>query len=264
MKRLQVGLGLFIGLSFVFVSSLWAQQQPPDNPPANQGAGQHSTIMTSNGKLRDDQLADMIKDAINNSGKTPTSVKVFFNSCYGGGMLDDIANMLKDDFEPDIPFVGASASASNEVAWGPKNSVASTTGGGSYWTDSLAGAMAGANPGDNVSGTIGTANANDPAKAGGPVGSNLPPKGKPETPQNTTANGGAAVNWGPGEGVVFSGGNNRVRHDNNVDKMEGAFLDMFGQCYSSADPANGTTKEALGTILMPACNALTGLGERCW
>jgi len=101
--------------------------QAADNPPTDQPPGEHSTIVVSDGQggttsVRDDELADMIKTAIQNSGNTPSSVKVFFNSCYGGGMLDDIADALgPPNFDPAIPFVGASASSADQPAFGPSD-----------------------------------------------------------------------------------------------------------------------------------------------
>jgi len=228
-----------------------------DNPPAPQPPGCHSTIVTSNGTVRDDELAKMISDAIKASGNTPSSVKVFFNSCYGGGMLDDIANVLATDFDPDIPFVGGSASSATEVAWGPSNKSVGTSNAGSYWTDSLAGAMAGASPGSNVSGTVGTANANDPAAPGGRVGGNLPAGGSPAHPQTATANHGDAVNWGPGIGVVFSGNNNRLRHDNNVDTMETSLTNMLGACTSTSD----NTTQGLQNLLNYSATLIPPGGE---
>ncbi len=240
------------------LAAVWAGWAWPgwavDNPPASQGVGEHSTIVTSTGRMRDDELAKMIKDAIDAAPNKPTSVKVFFNSCYGGGMLDDIAKML-GTYDPPIPFVGGAASDANQPAWGPPNSWVGDTNLGSFWTNELAGAMGGGATG-TVSGTIATANANDPTAPGGSLTNRLPKGGVPENPQNTSAHGGSSVNWGPGESVVFSGNNSHDRHDNNVENMENAFLGTFGQVFSSS--LNGSSKAALQGMIQAACNSLDG------
>jgi hypothetical protein len=115
---------------------------------------------------------------------------------------------------------------------------------GSFWTDSLAGAMSGAS-GQNVSGTVATANANDPTAPGGKYTGNLPPGGQPERPQNTSANGGGAVNWGPGVGVVFSGNNTDQRHTNNVNTMSTALTNLLG---APVQPAGNDTAGLRGAL----------------
>ncbi|MCA9252827.1 MAG: hypothetical protein R3E58_19985 [Phycisphaerae bacterium] len=67
--------------------------------------------------VRDDELAEKLKDAlIDTNGPNPVSrikhVKVFMQSCHGGGMLDDLAKA----FGQIVCWVGGSASRSNEVA----------------------------------------------------------------------------------------------------------------------------------------------------
>ena len=208
-------------------------------------------------------MAKMISDAIKNSGNTPSSVKVFFNSCYGGGMLDDIADALgPGNFPPNgIPFVGASASDADQPAWGPDDDYANGTGSGSFWTNGLAGAVTGASPGQSVTGTVGTANANDPVAPGGAWVGILPPDGEPENPQNTSDHGGGNVTWSSGaESVVFGGKDTNPRHGNNVSKMEDAFLDMWGSdansnVRSTGHNPNGSGSTAdLQNLITGACN----------
>lgn len=253
---------------FLFALLLFAARahgQAPDNPPDDQDPGDHSTICTSDGTIRDDELAEMIKDAIQNSGNTPSSVKVFFNSCYGGGMLDDIADALgPDNFPPNgIPLVGGSAAAGDQPAWGPGDDWASADGIGSFWTNGLAGAVSGASPGDSVSGTIGTANANDPTAPGGQYAGSLPHGGQPENPQNTSDHGGGGVTWSSGaEAVVFGGSATNTRHGNNVSNMEDAFLDMWGSDANSnvrstgGNPNGSGSTQDLTDMINNACNDL--------
>ncbi len=235
-----------------------------DNPPDDQEPGDHSTICTSDGTIRDDELAKMIADAIQASGNTPSSVKVFFNSCYGGGMLDDIASALgPPNFSTAIPFVGASASDADQPAWGPDDAWSTATGNGSFWTNSLADAVTNASPGGSVSGTVGTANANDPVAPGGQWLGILPPNGEPENPQNTSAHEGSNVNWSTGaEAVVFGGDNTNPRHGNNVSRMEDAFLDMWGDDDDSnirstgGNPNGSGSTQDLQDMINNACNDL--------
>lgn len=240
MKTLCLGV-----IALAILVSAGARAVAVDNPPTPQLPGIRSMIATSDGTVRDDELAKMIRDAIKASGKTPSSVKVFFNSCYGGGMLDDIANILATDFTPPIPFVGGAASDANQPAWGPDDSWVGNSSMGSFWTDELAKAMANSPPGETVTGTLGTANANDPTAPGGKYAGYLPVDGQPERPQNTTANGGDTVTWGPGIGVVFSGANTDKRHDNNVAKMQGAMMARLGQSFT---PSSSTTAGLRGAL----------------
>ncbi len=67
------------------------------------------------------------------------------------------------------------------------------------------------------------------------------------------------MTWGPAETVVFSGANNRKRHDNNVASVESAFLVEFGQTYSSTE--YGHTRDALQHMLELATAGLDGEEE---
>jgi hypothetical protein len=226
-----------------------------------QGPGEHSTIDTTSGPIRDDELAKMVGDAITASGNTPSSVKVFFNSCFGGGMLDDFPGALNG-----VPFIGASASDSDQPAWAPDDEYAGSTGSGAGWSNALAGAVTAANPGDNVAGTAATAGANDPYAPGGQWAGSIPPGDEPENPQTTTANGGAGVGWSPGaEAVVFGGNANGQKEGdvscgNDVSNMEGAFLDMWGSDPNSniqstgGNPGGGGSKQDLQNMITNAAN----------
>ncbi len=257
----RIARGLACLLAVVWSLGVAAGNLAGDRPPTAQGPGEHSSITVGDGdggttSIRDDTFAEMVKNAIqaalDGGGQLPTSVKVFFNSCYGGGMLDDLSKTIVDCF--DIPFVGGSASAADEVAWGPSNSSVGTSSRGSYWTDALNGAINGAEDGDTVQDILDDAAANDRAAAGGNL--NLD---EPETPQVVSANGGSAVTLGPAEVVVFSGNNNRQRHDNNVSNMEETLGILNDEgVYSSS--SNGNTQSALQGMLNAAARDV-GDGE---
>ena len=168
-------------------------------------------------------------------------------------MLDDIARTMTG---LGIPFVGGAACDANQPAWGPNDAWVGDSDLGSFWTNSLVGAMAGAQPGDTVTGTIATANANDPTATGGAYTGSLPPGGQPERPQNISAHGGDAVTWGSGVGVVFSGNNTDERHDNNVDNMEAAFANRLG---AALTPTTGTAAGLQSALNLAA--SLAGTGE---
>ena len=234
----------------VFVLGLLLGTVLPALAITPQGPGEHSSICTSDGQVRDDEFAKMVADAIKASGNTPSSVKVFFNSCYGGGMLDDLEDALGPGNFPEngIPFIGASASDSDQPAWGPSDGYASSTGSGSFWTNGLAGAVSGATTGQSVTGTVGQAHAADPVAPGGAYAGSLPPGGEPEEPQTVTAHGGSGVNWAPGaESVVFGGHATNVRHGNNVGKMEDAFLNRWGSDPNSNVRSTGHNPNGSGS-----------------
>jgi hypothetical protein len=253
MNRKLFGLSIALVLSS-FISSAFGQHT--DNPPQAQSPESHSTITVSDGmggqsEVRDDDLANMIKSAIDNSGKRPSSVKVFFNSCYGGGMLDNIADML-GNYSPAIPFIGGSASTADQGAWGTWGATAEN-GKGSSWTDSLSEAINNSGNNERVVETLEEAKANDV---------NSPHS---ETPQVTSAHGGANVEWSSrAQSVVFSGFNTAPRHDNNVTNMEQALLNNFEQPQSnvfSSGSGIDPTQAALQSLLDQAANALASDGS---
>ncbi len=219
-----------------------------------QGPGEHSTICTSDGSVRDDEFAKMIKDSIAASGKNPSSVKVFFNSCFGGGMLDDLVNTVGST---GVPVIAASASDSDQPAFGPDDAYAGATGSGSFWTNGLATGVANASAGQSVVGTIGAANAADPTAPGGAYVGSIAAGDEPEEPQIATANGGATINWAPGaEVVIFGGDCTNTRHGNNVSKMEDAAGSMWGSDpNSNLQSTDGSGSKAdLQNMLTDACN----------
>ncbi len=234
-----------------------------DVPVANQLAGEHSSVSTSDGSVRDDVLADHICSAIlahqSGGGTGPSDVKVMVNSCYGGGVLDDIQRI----FGPGgacagIPWVGGSASEAHKPAYGWDDSVVNDPAHagkllGSDWTDALAGTDV--SPDDSTDGAILQGTGNDTVLSdltqagtldvGGPNGFKL------ENPQVGSGNGGDAIKWSGGkhEAVVFGGNQTDQRHHNNVNKMTTALNNVWG-----TDPKNiqtldgGTSAQLLGAI----------------
>ncbi len=96
--------------------------------------------------VRDDVLARKLKEAlISTNGPNPVSrikhVKVFMQSCHGGGMLDDLAKA----FGKIVCWVGGSAARSNEVARADGDAEADPMG---HWTRALRDALI------NTNGTV--------------------------------------------------------------------------------------------------------------
>ncbi|NJL31490.1 MAG: hypothetical protein HC898_07600 [Phycisphaerales bacterium] len=97
---------------------------------AIQPANKHSTIVAnSGGDVTDSDFAAIMKDLLidSNGNSTVKDAKFFFQTCFGGGMLDDLNVALGDK----VKWVGGSASRYDEVSWGFTNEVA---GAGDYWT----------------------------------------------------------------------------------------------------------------------------------
>jgi hypothetical protein len=105
-----------------------------------QPANQHSYISMQGGRLRDDKLAKKLKDLLVNTNGTANAkdVKLFFQQCFGGGMLDDIARELGKS----VPWVGGSASRHDEVSFGEGDSNVDSNGPMDRWTRPLVGALA--------------------------------------------------------------------------------------------------------------------------
>jgi len=229
-----------------------AVDPPPDIPPPYQFPGEHSTLTTWDGSIRDDELADYICSKI---PKDPTTgaplvhdVKIMFNSCYGGGMLDDFGRVFGPGGACEgVPWVGSSASGPNEVAYGPSNAAVNENPGanlGSRWTNALDDAI---KAGGNVKSSFETARDNDKA---GPNGY------KGENPVIASGNGGSGINWNDADkhhAVVFGGKNNKLRHDNNIENVGAALGSVFGDDLTYigngwGDASTGTESHLKGLI----------------
>ncbi len=236
-----------------------------DTPVPTQGPGEHSTITTSDGSIRDDVLADWVCSRINAAGGTVKDVKIIAAACYGGGMLDDFQRV----FGPGgacagTPWVGGSSSTAEQTAKGYTDDQVASAGNagknlGSAYTSALAGpesSHSSAEDGsmrdrttDNVLEDFEAAKDRD---AAGPNGTGA------EDPVAGSGNGGDTIGWDDPdtfhEAVVFGGAQTDQRHHNNVDNVTDALNDIWG-----ADPLNdintidgGTTQDLLDAIDLAA------------
>ncbi|MDY0168457.1 MAG: hypothetical protein RBS80_18050 [Thermoguttaceae bacterium] len=236
--------------------SLWAV----DIPPASQPLGQHSSVVTSDGSVRDDELADYVAAAIPRDPDTGKplvkDVKIFTQGCFGGGLLDDFGRIFGPGGACEgVPWVGGSASAAEEVSWGPSDAgVGDSTTFGDFWTNALAGSMT--NPNQRVSDTVGQANATSTTAVSGE-----------ETPQLASGNGGSEIKWHEAgtkhRAILFGGDNNRKRHDNDMANIQKQLTELW----KSAPPpiqesaiytswGGGTTRQDLFDMIDEICEGL--------
>ncbi len=252
-----------------------------DTPAPTQGIGEHSTICCSDGKhVRDDELAKWICDSIpkDQYGVCQVhDVKIMVNSCFGGGIIDDIQRIFgPSGCCPGVPWVAGSASGANETArgWGddyvnkPSNKPKEL---GSNWTDALAGkAQSGTrsesgvlrdgHSSGNVKQDLEAARNKDDS---GPNYDNL------EHPVVASGNGGENIKWNEAgikhRAVVAGGLQTDQRHHNNVKNMkealEGIWGDgrlweyIFGKDYDIVT-LDGFTKDTLKNAIEKACEGL--------
>lgn len=104
-----------------------------------QPATQQSYISMQGPRLSDAKLARKLRDLLVNSNGTPNArdVKLFFQQCYGGGMLDDIERELGGS----VPWVAGSASRHDEVSFGEPDSNVDSNGPLDRWTRPLIDAL---------------------------------------------------------------------------------------------------------------------------
>ncbi len=141
-----------------------------DIAPPSQGPGEHTTIATADGKhIRDDKLAEYVASKIpKDGGGNPQvkDVKIFVQSCYGGGLLDDFAKVFGPGGACEgVPWVGGSASSDNECSHRLSDERAGDKGSG-FWTDSLTPEVS---DGGNVATDLTTAKANNLCAPGGVI-----------------------------------------------------------------------------------------------
>jgi len=241
MKKVMMGLVMAMALC-IAAGPLWAAD---DVPAPQQFPGEHSTIVTSDGSIRDDELADHIAEQL--EGKEVSDVKLFFQGCYGGGFLDDIEGAMAGT---GIPWVAGSAANGDEPAWTGDGA----DGSGSFWTDAFGDNMGSTG---SVAGDIGATNAADAAAPGNPMAC-----GEPEHPQGASGNGGGNITWGSqAQVVVFAGNPNTTSIENDVSNMEDDFNDQYGAdedstIYTSATGSRST--QDLKDMITDACNGLNG------
>lgn len=255
-------LSIFVGCLLVFWS---VNAFAVDTPVPVQGPGDHSTISTSDGRIRDDELAAFVADRIKANGGKVKDVKIMANSCYGGGILDDFQRI----FGPGgacagIPWVGGSASAADQTARGWADWVVNKNPGdnlGSGWTDALAGVVT--SPYDPSPGAIWDGASNNvvadltAAASSDEFGPNH--RGR-ENPVVGSGNGGENIIWNePGvshQAVVFGGKQTNPRHHNNIENVTGALTDVWAGSPQNIRSLDGGTTFQLWDAIASACAAL--------
>jgi len=252
-KAFQILLLAALSL-FLIVGPVTGDDIPPDSQPP----GAHSTVATSDGHIRDDELAEHVRENLpeDDDGIHCKDVKIFVQCCYGGGLLDDFDRVLSPPHTPPggVPWVGGSAANADEFSWGPNDAwCAANPPTGDYWTDALLPEMGN---GPSVSDSVGEAAANDPAAAGGSANTQY---GIEEHPQQASGNGGENIGWGVGDTgtnheVVSFSGDSETRHQHDTDNFEGACNDMWGgNCNTHSSTTEGRTKQDLLDMITAAC-----------
>jgi len=240
-----------------------------DIVPPKQLAGDHSSIPTTSKPLRDDAFADAICDKIqkNANGKVK-DVKFMINSCYGGGMLDDLDRVFGPGGKCDgVKWVAGAASAADQTAqgWGDSAVNATSSNGlnlGSTWTDALAGK--GTAPGKPAKGGINGGNSSDNVlddlKFARDHDDSGPKGDKTESPQVAAGNGGDKITWNmPGakhEAIVFGGLQTNVRHNHNIQNVAAALDGVWGSAPHNIQKIDGGSKKDLLDALDTATKRL--------
>ena len=232
---------------------------------------EHSTLCTENGSIRDDELADYICSKIpkNETGVPQVKdVKIMFNSCYGGGMLDDFERVFGPGGACEgVPWVFGSACQHNQAAYGPSDKrVDENPKGnlGSRWTNALAGPEA--SPKNKVPGSIrdrGTPDKDNVkkdfewAKDNDYAGHNGYHK---EDPVVATGNGGEKIQWNATgtwhRALVFGGNQTNKRHHNNVDNVEKALQEVWAENKRNITKVDGGSTSVLKNAINRTCQGL--------
>ncbi len=252
----------------IFIFSLFfvLTSQADDVAAPTQLVGDHSTVATTDGSIRDDELIDFICAQILQNGGKVKDVKLMVNSCYGGGLLDD----MERAFGPNglcegIPWVGGSASAPDTTARGWSDETVDMFPAlnlGSIWTNGLT-AAPGSNVGNAAGSMHGGSSSNnvilDLENAGkldlaGPNGS-----GK-EVPQIASGNGGDGIMWrmanAKHEAVVFGGLQTDKRHTNNIENVKKALEDTWGDAPTNIQDIDGGSSQDLKDAIATAAGRL--------
>lgn len=233
--------------------------------------GWHSTIVTANGPVRDDELAEYVAGKINENGGQVKDVKLIFNNCFGGGFLDDFARVFgPGGTAAGTRWVGVAAATATEQAWcyrdewadsGDPETAAKNL--GSKYTSGLAGPESGkqqSTPGSMRDGTSNNVKDDFTAAAGmdeaGPNWENA------EHPQIAWGNGGENITWhSPGEDhrAVFFGGNmDHPAYENDFENMTDSLLDLWGPDGGSIGYVRNGTREDLFGAIDAACTGIDG------
>ncbi|UCE46946.1 MAG: hypothetical protein JSW47_15205, partial [Phycisphaerales bacterium] len=234
-----------------------------ESPDLSQAPGEHSTLSTSDGKIRDDELVDYIVEQIILNGGKVKDVKIIVNCCFGGGLLDEFQRAFGPGGPLEgTPWVAGAASEADQRAWGWSDAkVSEFPTGGSTFTDAVVGPAT--SPSDPLSGTARdrtTDNVKEDLEAAaifdatGSYG-----QGK-EDAVIASGNGGENITWnGAGGGhqaVVFGGKQNRQRHHNNIKNVKEALEELWsGDPHTIRDIDGGTTQD-LKNAIAAACQNL--------
>jgi hypothetical protein len=257
---------LFSTLPLLLAVLSYSTVAADDIPAPTQEKGQHSAVQTSDGTVRDDEFIDFICQKIKENGGKVKDVKLLVNSCYGGGLLDD----MEKAFGPGgacegIPWVAGSASLPDQTARGADDAAVKnnpTHSLGSSWTDALAG-----NSGQNLVSKTGviregssTNNVLQDLIAAGKNDYAGPDGQKMETPQVASGNGGDKIMWNmegaKHEAVVFAGNNNKERHHKNIENMTIALENTWPEGSHYVREYDGGTKKDLFDAIEDAASSL--------
>ncbi len=241
----------------------------PDVPATVPPPRFHTRLICSDGSIRDDELAAAIAACILtfSFGGRVHDIKFMANSCYGGGLLDDIQGICGAGGPlAGTPWVGGAASTWDKPAYGWPDGVVNAPANagkdlGSTWTDALGGKAT--SPTDNSKGAMREgSNGNvkrDLERArdkddSGPNGDNS------ESPQVASGNGGHAITWtgaASHHAVVFGGDQTDQRHHNNIKNMGEALEGVWAGRPHTVQKIDGGTKADLINAICAAamlCN----------
>ncbi len=245
---------LCIVFLLVPVTGFPENEPPTDIPAPVQDGIRHSKIIAVDDdikdtpdEIRDDELLNLICNKINENGGKVKDVKLMVNSCFGGGLLDDMERVFGVGGACEgVPWVGGSASEASKPARAWKDNTVIKFDGvkngnsnegsvdeklGSTWTDALAG-----NSHFNKDGQAGVIrngsasnNVLEDLQAAGQKDAMGPNGFKREEPQVATGNNGFDIQWNmegaKHEAVLFSGDFKRGEElalNNSIDNMEAA------------------------------------------
>lgn len=225
----------------------------------------HSSICTSDGSVRDDELAERIANEINDNGEGVKDVKIITNTCFGGGLLNDIQRVFgPDGICPGVPWVFGAAAGETRVGWSfrPEWCDDPNSNLGGKFTSALAGPQSGhsdTTPGsmrdpnsNNVLADLNTAAQHDEAAAD-------------EHPVTASGNGGDQVTWhseGTSHEVVLFGGRmdpnepGKPAYDNDHENMSDALLDLYGGAPCNVQTVSNGSRQDLFDAIHAACDNL--------
>lgn len=252
---LLVLVGVWTGLAVI--------SQAGDTPPRSQPPGLHSTICTFDGQIRDDALATYLGNQILAHGGQVREVVIVTNTCYGGGLLEEVALIFHPSgVLPGVPWVFGSAAEWYQYGWAfraewcqdPNSNL------GGKFTSALAGPHSGRwnpTPGamrtaaaGNVQADLLTARQNDEAG---------PNHEQAESPVIAIGNGGENVVWSPaGAGhkvILFGGRMDQPAYTNDLENVQSALQSLYGAApHHIQTIPDGTIQDLLDGITAACAN----------